>query len=86
MNQLEEVTALEFIPGITGDIHYSTIEGNLLSLPSKLRVLGIPIFADISNQEHEYSLVFSKDLSTKIVNQQILYSSEIDTQKNNEQN
>lgn len=86
MNQPEEVTALEFIPGITGDIHYSTIEGNLLSLPSKLRVLGIPIFADISNQEHEYSLVFSKDLSTKIVNQQILYSSEIDTQKNNEQN
>ena len=86
MNQPEEVTALEFIPGITGDIHYSTIEGNLLSLPSKLRVLEIPIFADISNQEHQYSLVFSKDLSTKIVNQQILYSSEIDTQKNNEQN
>ena len=86
MNQPEEATALEFIPGITGDIHYSTIERNLLSLPSKLRVLGIPIFADIPNQEHEYSLVLSKDLSTKIVNQEILYSSEIDTQKNNEQN
>ena len=86
MNQPEEVTALEFIPGITGDIHYSTIEGNLLSLPSKLRVLGIPIFADIPNEEHEYSLVLSKNLSTKIVNQEILYSSEIDTQKNNEQN
>lgn len=86
MNQSEEVTALEFIPGITGGIHYSTIERNLLSLPSKLEVLGIPIFADISNQEHEYSLVLSKDLSTKIVTQEILYSSETDAQKNNEQN
>lgn len=86
MNQSEEVTALEFIPGITGGIHYSTIERNLLSLPSKLEVLRIPIFADISNQEHEYSLVLSKDLSTKIVTQEILYSSETDAQKNNEQN
>ena len=85
MNQPEEVTALEFIPGITGGIHYCTIERNLLSLPSKLEVLGIPIFADISNQEHEYSLVLSKDLSTKIVTQEILYSSETDAQKNNEQ-
>ena len=76
---------MEFIPGITGGIHYSTIERNLLSLPSKLEVLGIPIFADISNQEHKYSLVLSKDLSTKIVTQETLYSSETDAQKNNEQ-
>ena len=41
----------EFKPAITGGIHCSDIDRKLLSLPSKLGGLGIPIFAEISNQE-----------------------------------
>ena len=40
--------------------------------------LGIPILAEISNQEYEYSLMLSKDLSTRIVKQEIQLFSEID--------
>ena len=42
--------------------------------------LGIPIFAEISDQEYEYSLTFSKDLSTRIMKQEIQPSSETDVQ------
>ena len=59
LNQPEEVITSEFIPAITGGIHCSNIERKLLSLPSKLGGLGIPIFAEISNQEYEYSLMLS---------------------------
>ena len=41
LNQLDEVITFEFIPAITGEIHCSNIERKLLSLPSKLRELGI---------------------------------------------
>ena len=49
-------------------VHCSNIEGKLLSLPSKLGEFEIPIFAEISNQEYEYSLMLSKDLMYKISN------------------
>ena len=55
LNQLDEVITSEFIPAITGGIHCSKIKRKLLSLPSKLGGLGIPTFAEISNQEYEYS-------------------------------
>ena len=50
LNQLDELLTSEFIPAITGGIHCSGIERKLLSLPSKLGGLGIPIFTEISNQ------------------------------------
>ena len=74
LKRLDEVIISEFIPTITGRIHYSNIERKLLSLPSKLVVLGIP------NQEYENSLILSKDLSTRIVEQEIQLSSETDVQ------
>ena len=80
LNQLVELITSEFIPAITGGIHCSDIERKLLSLPSKLGGLGIPIFAEISNQEYEYSLMLSKDLSTRIMKQEIQLSSETDVQ------
>ena len=46
LNELDEVITSEFIPAITGAIHCSNIERKLLSLPSKLGGLGIPIFAE----------------------------------------
>ena len=67
LNQLDEVITSEFIPAITGGKHCSNIERKLLSLPSKLGALGIPIFAETSNEEYEYSLMFSKVLSTRIM-------------------
>ena len=36
LNQLDELITSEFIPAITGGIHFSNIERKLLSLPSKL--------------------------------------------------
>ena len=80
LNQLDEVITSEFIPAITVGIHCSNIERKLLSLPSKLGRLGIPIFTEISNQEYEYSLMLSKDLSTRIMKQEIQLSSETDVQ------
>ena len=71
LNQLDEVITSEFIPAFTGGIHCSDIERKLLSFPSKLGGLGIPMFAEISNQEYEYSLMLSKDLSTRIMKQEI---------------
>ena len=51
LNQFDEVITSEFIPAITGGIHCFNIERKLLSLPSKLGGLGIPIFAETSNPE-----------------------------------
>ena len=80
LNQLDELITSEFIPAITGGIHCSDIERKLLSLPSKLGGLGILIFTEISNQEYEYSLMLSKDLSTRIMKQEIQLSPETDVQ------
>ena len=80
LNQLDELITSEFIPAITGGIHCSDIERKLLSLPSKLGGLGILIFTEISNQEYEYSLMLSKDLSTRIMKQEIQLSCETDLQ------
>ena len=80
LNQPDEVITSKFIPAITGGIHCSNIERKLLSFPSKLGGLGIPIFAEISNQEYEYSLMLSKDLSTRIMKQEIQLSSGIEVQ------
>ena len=78
LNQLDELITSEFIPVITGGIRCSDIERKLLSLLSQLGGLGIPIFTEISNQEYEYSLMLSKDLSTRIMKQEIQLSSETD--------
>ena len=79
LNQLHKLITSEFIATVTGGIHCSDIERRLLSPPSKLGGgLGIPIFAEISNQEYEYSLMLSKDLSTRIIKQEIQLFSEID--------
>ena len=80
LNQLHELKTPEFIPAITGGIHCSDIERKLLSLPSKLGGLGIPIFEETLNQEYEYSFMLSKDLSTRIIRQEIQLSSETDVQ------
>ena len=80
LNQIDEVITSELIPVITGGIHNSNIERKLLSLPSKLAGFGIPIFGEISNQEYEYSLMLSKDLSTRIMKHEIQLSSEIEVQ------
>ena len=78
LNQLNKAITSEFIPAITGGIHCSKIKRKLLSLPSKLGGLGIPIFTEISNQEYEYSSMLSKDLSTRIMKKEIQLSSETD--------
>ena len=78
LNQLDGEIISEFKPAITWGIHCSDIERQLLSLSSKLGGLGILIFAEILNQEYEYSLMLSKDLSTRILKQEIQLSSETD--------
>ena len=80
LNQLDGEIISEFKRAITGGIHCSNIERQLLSLSSKLGGLGILIFAEILNQEYEYSLMLSKDLLTRILKQEIQLSSETDVQ------
>ena len=52
LNQLDKVITAEFIPAVTGRIHCSNIKRKLLPLPAKLGELGIPIFAEIPDQEY----------------------------------
>ena len=62
LNQLDGEIISEFKPAITGGIHCSDIERQLLSLSSKLGGLEILILTEILNQEYEYSLMLSKDI------------------------
>ena len=80
LNQLDQVITSESVTTIIGGMHCSNIERKLLSLPSKLGGLGIPIFAEVSNQKYESSLILSKDLSTRIMKPDIRLSSETDVQ------
>ena len=68
--QLEYVIRTEFIPAITGGINCSDTERRLMSLPPRFGGLGIPIFSESAQKEYEFSIILSKDLTTKIINQQ----------------
>ena len=82
LNQHDVEIISEIKPAVTGRIHDThDIDRKLLSLPSKLWLLRIPIFAEILNQEYEYSLILSKGLSTRIMKQEIQLSSQTDVQK-----
>ena len=70
LNQLDGEIISEFKRAITGGIHCSDIERQLLSLSSKLGGLGILIFAEILNQEYELFLdvikrSFDENIETK---------------------
>ena len=60
----------EFMPALTGGINCSDTERRLMSLPPRYRGLGIPIFSESAEEEYEFSIILSKDLTTKIINQQ----------------
>ena len=73
LKRLDEVVQSEFIPAITGGIFCNEMERKLIALPPKLGGLGIPIFAEISNNEFENSNKLTECLSTKIINQMRQY-------------
>ena len=68
--QLEYIIRTEFIPAITGGINCSDTERRSMSLPPRFGGLGIPIFSESAQKEYEFSIILSKDLTTKIINQQ----------------
>ena len=70
LNQLEEVIT-KLIPATNGGTYCSTIERKLLSLSDQNYEGSEFQPSEISNQKHESSLELSKDLSTKIMNQEI---------------
>ena len=69
---------------ITGGVFCNEMEGKLIALPPKLDGLGIPIFAEISNDEFENSIKLTECFLTKIINQMRQYGpdEEIQTIKN----
>ena len=69
LQKLDEVIVKTFIPAITGGVNCSDLERQLLSLSPKLGGLGIPLFADSSNLEHQYSLAITEVLKSNIKNQ-----------------
>ena len=73
LQKLDVVIDTEFIPSITGGITPSRLERSLLSLPTKLGGLGIPIFSEISMSEYNNSCMLTNHLRTNIVNQAIRY-------------
>ena len=84
LKRLDEVAQSEFIPVITGGVFCNKMKRKLIALPSKLGWLGIPIFAEISNDDFENSIKLAEWLSTKIINQIRQYEpdEEIQTIKN----
>ena len=50
------VMQCELIPAITGGVFSNEMERKLIALPPTLGGLGIPIFAEISNDEFENSI------------------------------
>ena len=75
--KLLDVVQCEFIPAITGGIFCNEMERKLIALPHKLDGLGIPIFAEISNDEFENPIKLTECLSTKITNQMFHYMNQM---------
>ena len=73
LKRLDEVVQSEFINMITGGVFYNKMKRKLIALPPKLGGLGIPIFAEVNNDEFENSIKLTECLSTKIINQMHQY-------------
>ena len=73
LKRLDEVVQSEFINMITGGVFYNKMKRKLIALPPKLGGLGIPIFAEVNNDEFENSIKLKECLSTKIINQMHQY-------------
>ena len=69
LEKLDEIISRKFIPAITGGINCSKLERKLLSLPPKLGGLGIPLFSNSSDVEHNNSLSVTEVLKNNIKNQ-----------------
>ena len=84
LKRFDEVVQSEFINVITGGVFYNEMKRKLIALPPKLGGLGIPIFAEVSNDEFENSIKLTERLSTKIINSMHQYEpdEEIPTIKN----
>ena len=84
LKRFDEVVQSEFINVITGGVFYNEMKRKLIALPPKLGGLGIPIFAEVSNDEFENSIKLTECLSTKIINSMHQYEpdKEIPTIKN----
>ena len=73
LKRLDDVITKLFIPSITGGIKCSNVQSRLLSLPSRMGGLGIPIFSEIADFEYENSRLVTETLSRKIINQEGQY-------------
>lgn len=71
MNQFNKVITTEILPLVVEAILCSSIKRKLFALPVKSNRLGIPIFAEVSDQELEYSLMLLKDLWKKLLKKNV---------------
>ena len=69
LRKVDDVILTEFIPAITGGIIITKNERNLLSLAPRLGGLGIPIFEELWEIEHQNPIVISEHLYNRITDQ-----------------
>ena len=69
------------IAAITGLINCSDTERRLISFPPKFGGLEIPIFSESAQKEYKFSTILSKDLTTKIINQQTQFATKNNAKK-----
>ena len=62
LQQLDDVITTEFIPAITGGVTCTASERKLLSLPSKLGGLNIPLFSEVSNTIYNQSVLLTEEI------------------------
>ena len=74
LKPLDDVLTLHFIPALTEGQHCSQGERKLLSFPSRLGGLAIPIFSEISEREYEFSKTATEQMSKNIKSQTAEYS------------
>ena len=71
--RLNHVVSTEFILSITGGVAPSSLKRKLLSLPTKLRVLGMPILLELSGSEYKNSHLLTDHLRSRITSQKRRY-------------
>ena len=69
LRKVDDVILTEFIPAITGGIIITKNERNLLSLAPRLGGLGIPIFEELWEIEHQNPIAISEHLYNRITDQ-----------------
>ena len=74
LKEIDTIILTEFLPSLFGGRNISEFDRKIISLPVKFGGLGIPILADICEQEYENSKFATENLVSFIIEQDQAWS------------